>query len=139
MRLIPFRKQQRELMPLFDDFIDKFFHEEFAEDSHLMAIDVLETEKDFLIRANLPGILKENVNISIKENQLILEACHEEKKIVNNECLIRSERYLGKYQRMISLPDICDSENIKAKLLHGVLELSIPKKEPTPKKKVEIQ
>ena len=107
--------------------------------ARLMAIDVIEAEKEFKIKANLPGVPKENVSITIEEKQLVLTANQDEQKVLNTENMIRSERYLGKYQRMISLPDTCDSDGIKAKLVDGVLEILIPKKEPTPKKMVEIE
>ena len=142
MRLIPFKKLQRELMPswtLFDDFVHKYFNDDFIEDSRLMAVDVIETDTLFKIKANLPGVKKENVNISLKENQLILSAQTDERKIENTECMVRSERFLGKYQRLFTLPDNCDTENIKAKLDNGVLCLDINKKEPAPKKQIVIE
>ncbi len=141
MKLVPFKKQQRDLfsgMPLFDDFLDKFFNEDLVDNSRLMAVDVLETEKEFKVMANLPGIPKEAINISLKENQLIIEANHEEKKEDKKANIIRSERYVGKYQRYISLPENCDTEDIKAKMDNGVLNLIIKKKEPSPKKQIAI-
>lgn len=142
MRLVPFKKQNKELMPswpLFDDFLDKFFNEDLVNDSKIMAVDVVETENFFNIKANLPGIIKEKVKISLKENQLLIEASHEENKEEKSASVIRSERYSGKYQRYISLPDNCDGEKIKAKLENGVLDIQIPKKEPIPKKEIIIE
>lgn len=142
MRLVPFKKQQQDLfsgLPLFDDFMDKFFNNEFIDNSKIMAVDVLETDKDFQVKANLPGVKKEDINISLKENQLIIEASHDEKKEEKKANIIRAERYVGKYQRYISLPDNCDVDNIKAKLENGVLNLTINKKEPTPKKEIIIE
>lgn len=141
MKLIPFRKE-KELMPswsLFDDFMDKFFNEDFTENSKLMAVDVIENEKEFCVKANLPGIAKENVSVSMKDNQLIISAQQNiNKESKENETVIRAERFSGSYQRSINLPDICDTENIKAKLDNGVLTLNIPKKDPTPKKEIII-
>ena len=141
MKLIPFRKE-KELMPswaLFDDFMDKFFNEDFTESSKLMAVDVIENEKEFCVKANLPGIAKENVSVSMKDNQLIISAQQNiNKESKENETVIRAERFSGSYQRSINLPDICDTENIKAKLDNGVLTLNIPKKDPTPKKEIII-
>jgi len=142
MKLIPIRKE-KEMMPmwsLFDDFMDKFLNEDLTENSKIMAVDVLENDKAYEIKANLPGIPKEKVNISVKENQLIISASHEvSKEEKQKDTIIRSERFSGSYQRVISLPDNCDAENIKAKLDNGVLSLNIPKKEPSPKKEIVIE
>jgi len=142
MKLIPIRKE-KEMMPmwsLFDDFMDKFFNEDLTENSRIMAVDVLENDKNYEIKANLPGISKDKVSISIKENQLIISASHEvSKEEKQKDTIIRSERFSGSYQRSISLPDNCDTENIKAKLDNGVLSLNIPKKEPIPKKEIIIE
>lgn len=142
MRLIPFKRMQKDLLPnwsMFDDFIDKFFHDDFISDSKLMAVDVIENEDNFKIKANLPGVKKEDIKIFVKENQLIIEAKHEEKKCENNTNIIRSERYVGKYQRLFTLPDNCDKSNIKAKIEHGVLELSITKMQPAPKLEIVVE
>lgn len=142
MKLIPIRRE-KEMMPmwsLFDDFMDKFMNEDLTDNSKIMAVDVLENDKGYEIKANLPGIRKENVKISMKENQLVISASHEEsKEEKNKDTVIRSERFSGSYQRVISLPDNCDGENIKAKLDNGVLSLNIPKKEPSPKKEIVIE
>ncbi|MCK9330414.1 MAG: Hsp20/alpha crystallin family protein [Candidatus Cloacimonetes bacterium] len=142
MKLVPFKKQNRDLfsgMPLFDDFLDKFFNDDIVGNAKLMAVDVMETDEEFKIMANLPGIQKKDVKISLKDNQLIIEAEHQEKVEDKKTNYIRSERYVGKYQRYISLPDNCDVENIKAKMENGVLNLEIKKKEPTPKKQITVE
>ena len=142
MRLIPLKNVQRDIMPswsLFDDFIDKFVHDDFVNESKLMAVDVIENTIAFKIVANLPGVKKENIIISIKENQLIIEAHHEEKNTKNQESMLRIERYQGKYQRLFTLPDNCDKDNITANIENGVLVLNIKKKEPIPKKIISIE
>jgi len=141
MRLIPFKRQQNELAPsfsLFDDFIDKFFSNDIPSDYRLMAIDVLEKDNSFIVKANLPGVKKENIAISLKENQLVIEAKHETSSETHNHSIIRSERYIGNYQRKIILPDNIDPDNISAKLENGVLYLTVPKIEPKPRKEITI-
>ncbi len=141
MKLIPLRKE-KEFMPIwsvFDDFMDRFFNEDFTENSKLMAVDVIENETEFKVMANLPAILKENIKVTMKNNQLMIEAKHEHKKDEKDHgTIIRSERFTGNYQRIINLPENCNSDNIKAKLENGVLLLTIPKKEPLPKKEIMI-
>lgn len=142
MKLIPLRKE-KDFMPIwsvFDDFMDRFFNDEFTENSKIMAVDVVENDNEFKVMANLPGILKENIKVTMKENQLMIEARHESKKEEKEHgTIIRSERFTGSYQRIINLPENCHSEAIKAKLENGVLQLVIPKKEPAPKKEIIIE
>ena len=142
MKLIPLRKE-KDFMPIwsvFDDFMDRFFNEDITENSKLMAVDVVENENEFKVMANLPGVQKENVKVTMKENQLMIEAHHEVKKEeTDHGTIIRAERFTGNYQRIINLPDNCQSDAIKAKLENGVLQLIIPKKEPVPKKEIVIE
>ena len=142
MRLIPFSTRQRNIMPswnLFDDFIDSFLRDDITQNTKLMATDVIENEKQFVIKANLPGIEKKDVNISLKDNHLLIEATAETKNECKNTNVILLERYNGKYQRLITLSENCDTDKIKAKLDNGVLVLEIPKKEPIPKKDIVIE
>jgi HSP20 family protein len=104
-----------------------------------MDVDVIETDNDFKIKANLPGVKKEDIKVFTKENTLIIEASHDEKICQNVTGIIRTERYAGKYQRLFTLPDNCDKENIKAKTNQGVLELTINKKEPAPQREIAIE
>jgi len=142
MKLIPVKKE-KDILPvwsLFDDFMDRFFNEEITDNSRIMAVDVLENSNEFKIKANLPGIPKENASISVKDNQLIINAHHEKSSEESEKgSIIRSERFTGTYQRIINLPENCDTENVKAKMENGVLLLTIPKKEVRPKKEIVIE
>ncbi|HPY96257.1 MAG TPA: Hsp20/alpha crystallin family protein [Candidatus Cloacimonadota bacterium] len=140
MKLIPIRRENMPMWSLFGDMMDRFLNEDISENAKIMAIDVLENPKSFDIKANLPGIPKEKINISIKDNRIVISASHEEvKEEKEKDTIIRTERYSGSYQRTLSLPENCDTNNISAKLENGVLSLSIPKREPTPKKEITIQ
>ncbi len=133
----------RDLFPLmsslFDDFLSNAFTEEQTEANKMMPMDVSEREKEFIIRANMPGIKKENIKISVSNNsELTIEGKQESEKTEKNETVFRYERYKGNYRRSVSLPDVCDIEKVEAKLEDGVLTLFIPKKEPSPAKEIKI-
>ena len=133
----------RDLFPLmsslFDDFLSNAFTEEQTEANKMMPMDVSEREKEFIIRANMPGIKKENIKISVSSNsELTIEGRQESEKTEKNETVFRYERYKGNYRRSISLPDVCDIEKVEAKLEDGVLTLLIPKKEPSPAKEIKV-
>lgn len=135
-------KRNRDLFPvmtsLFDDFFSNAFSEEQSEDNKMMPMDICEREKEFVVRANLPGIKKEDIKVSVHDNELIIEGKQNTEKKEENQNVYRYERYKGNYRRVVSLPDVCDTENVKANLNDGVLTLVIPKKEPLPAKEIKV-
>lgn len=145
MKIVPYRKGQ-ELRPMgtmlsiFDDFFNRALDEEAAEDNiRSMAMDIVEHDKEFEILANLPGFKKENVKISVHDNQLLMEAKCEENKEESRGTVYRCERYGGSYRRNLLLPENSDLVNISARMEDGVLHLVIPKKEPSPQKEIVIE
>ena len=135
-------RNTRNLFPimssLFDDFISNAFIDEQTEANKMMPMDVAEKNNVYIIRANMPGIKKENIKISVHDNELIIDGKQEEEKTDKNETVYRYERYKGNYKRVISLPETCDIDNVKATHENGVLTLEIPKKEPIPAKEITI-
>ncbi len=142
MRYVPIRRSG-EYFPMasaFDKFFDNFLQEDKAEENvRNMAIDLVENEKDYQIKADLPGINKKDVHISIDNNSLIIEAKREDKKEEKKGSFYRCERYSGNYKRSITLTEQCDANSIKAEFKDGVLIITIPKTEPEPAKKIEIK
>jgi HSP20 family protein len=147
MKIIPYRKGQEmrptgTMLSLFDDFLNRAFdiEEESGEDNfRAMAMDIVEHDKEFEVKANLPGFKKDDVNISVHDNQLLIEAKCEKEKEETKGTMYRCERYSGNYRRNLLLPDNSDLSKIKARMEDGVLRLVIPKKEPTPQKEIVIE
>jgi len=135
MRLLPAKTP----MSLLDDFVDSFFNESISNDSRLMPVDVHEYDDRFVVKADLPGVKKENLKISLRAGELLIESCEEKEKVEDNEVMHHRERYVGCYQRIIKLPDICDEEVIKAQLADGVLTVDIPKVAPKPRREIVIE
>ena len=144
MKLVPYRRLNEirpmsNMLSLFDGFFNNVFEEDSSEDNfRAMAMDITEHDNEFMILANLPGYKKDNVKVSIHDNQLMLEAFREDSQEEQRGTIYRSERYRGSYRRNLSLPENADVNKIVAKMADGVLKLSIPKKEPTPMKKISI-
>lgn len=145
MKVIPYRKGQEmrpmgAMLSLFDDFFNRSMDEESAEDNfRSMALDIIEHDKEFEILANLPGFKKENVKISVHDNQLLLEAKCASSKEESKGTVYRCERYSGNFRRNLLLPENSDLSKISAKMEDGVLHLLIPKKEPSPQKEIVIE
>ena len=102
------------------------------------AMDLAETNDDFVLRVDLPGLSEEDVNIELEDNVLTIsgqrKAEHEERK----EGYHRVERASGSFSRSLTLPEGVDPERVKASFDRGVLEVKIPKPEQRKPRKVTI-
>jgi HSP20 family protein len=102
------------------------------------AMDLVETDEDFVLRADLPGLSENDVNIELEENVLTVsgerKSEHEERK----EGYYRVERTSGAFSRSLTLPVGVDPEGVKASFDRGVLEVRIPKPEERKARKVAI-
>jgi len=102
------------------------------------AMDLVETEDDFVLRADLPGLTEKDVNIELEDNVLTIsgerKAEHEERK----EGYYRIERASGSFSRTLTLPEGVDPQKVQANFDRGVLEVRIPKPEQRKPRKVTI-
>ncbi|HUY03772.1 MAG TPA: Hsp20/alpha crystallin family protein [Rhodocyclaceae bacterium] len=102
-------------------------------------IDVSEEDKTYLIKAEIPGVKKEDIHISVEGNQVSISAeVKKEKEEKEGKRVIRSERYYGKVYRSFSLSQEVDQAAAQAKYADGVLELTLPKKPGTTAKKITV-
>ena len=99
-------------------------------------MDMKETDKEYVVKADIPGYDKDDINISISDGALTIEAAKDEENEVKEGRYIRRERTSGKMVRTIMLDDSMDHEKISAALDNGVLTITIPKV-PVPEKEVK--
>ena len=135
-------------MPAMPDRLNRFFDDPFfsigrmAEDSGLgmwnPAVDLYEKDDHFMIKAELPGVDKNDINIDLKDRLLTLSGERTHDKEVNEENYYRRERSYGKFQRAFTLPADVDSDKIEAEFKDGVLQIKVPKPEGRKAKKVTI-
>jgi HSP20 family protein len=105
-----------------------------------MKMDVKEDEKAYTVHAEIPGVKKEDIQISIDGNQVSISAeVKREKEEKQGEKVLRSERYYGRVYRAFSLGQDVDQENAKASYDNGVLELTLPKKGAAGGKRLTVQ
>jgi HSP20 family protein len=95
---------------------------------YVPAVDVVEENDRFILRADLPGVDPNNITISMENGALSLTGERYAEKSENANGLHRIERLSGKFYRRFSLPESADAENITAKSANGILEVAIPKK-----------
>jgi len=92
--------------------------------------DVKETKDAYVLKADLPGVKDEEVDVSLSGNMLTISGKKEEEHKEEGEQYYAMERTYGSFSRSFSLPDMADGERIEAKLENGVLTLTLGKKQP---------
>ena len=95
--------------------------------------DIKETDKCFCVKAELPGMKKEDLNIEMNDNMLTISGERASEKKEDTEQWHCIERCYGKFSRSIKLPKNVDEKNIQAKFENGMLELTVPKTPEKPK------
>ena len=109
-------------------------------DAPEIKMDVSEDDKAFRIKAEIPGVNKEDIKVSIDRNQVSISAeVKHEKEQKEGESVIRSERYYGNQYRGFTLQHDIDEEKAEAKYDNGILELMLPKKKPTSVRQVAVK
>ena len=93
------------------------------------SVDVSETDDRFEVRAELPGVAKDDLHVSVKDNLLTLSGEKRQANVDDTQNYRRAERRYGHFQRRFTLPAEVDTDDIKAEYSDGVLTLSIPKPE----------
>ena len=103
------------------------------------AIDVTETDKTYVVKADLPGIKKDDINVTVHDGILTISAeTSSDTETKDDDKVIRRERRYGKYYRSMSLNQQVDENAVKASYTDGVLELTLPKKEAHTPKKITV-
>lgn len=90
-------------------------------------VDIEETDKEILVKAELPGVEPRNVNVSVTGNTLTLTGQKEEQREERSSGIYRSERRFGSFQRSIPLPEYADPDKVDAEFDNGVLTVRLQK------------
>jgi HSP20 family protein len=103
------------------------------------AVDIYETADSIIIKAELPDVDQNDIDVRIEENTLTLKGERRHEDEVKKENYHRIERYFGTFQRSFSLPTTVDQENVAAICEKGILTITLPKKEETKPKQINIK
>ena len=128
----------------FDDLFRGFFVRPLSFEAPASAaqfrVDVSEDEKAYQIRAEIPGVKKEDINVTIDGDTVAISAeVKNEKEAKDGERTLRRERYYGKVQRAFQLGQPVDENSASARYVDGILELTLPKKAATSARRISIQ
>jgi HSP20 family protein len=104
-----------------------------------MKIDVTQNDKAYSVKADMPGVKKEDIHVEIDGNIVAISAeVKKEKEEKKDERLVRSERYYGRLERSFTLDHDVDEAAVEAKYSDGVLNLTLPKKAKTTSKQIAV-
>jgi len=113
--------------------------EETTSRDLIPAIDVNEDENQYTVRAELPGVKKDDIDVTVENGVLTIKAeTRSETEEKKGERIIRQERRYGKYLRSLRLGNDIDEQKVKANYTDGVLELKLPKAEAVKPKRISV-
>jgi HSP20 family protein len=140
------------LTPRFGDFWNQFnrlinvpyFRPEAGEEALTVAdwmplVDITETENEYVFKAELPEVKKEDVKVTLEEGILTLEGERHKEKEEKNKKFHRLERSYGKFLRTFTMPSDADEMKIEAEFKDGLLNIHVPKSEKAKPKKIPVK
>lgn len=128
-------KNMREMQKEFEKKIS-----EYAENiPEKLSMDVMETDDAIIIKTDLPGVKKEDINIELTENTISISAVFEEEVEIEEANFIKKERKYGEARREMRLPEKIRVEDAKAKFENGVLTVELPKVEVKKKQTLKVE
>lgn len=141
MTLVRYNRPNKDVTSKrFSDIMDEFFNDVVSSrrDSFVPGIDISETETQFQISAELPGMKKEDIDISLENGRLSISGERQFKNEEEGKTFHRVETSYGSFNRSFQLPDNVDENSIQASYEDGLLNISIDKNEEKVKKQIEI-
>ena len=138
-RFEPFRglSLQGQLNRLFNETFDRSW-DEASLTAWAPAVDIFETEQELVVKADLPDIKPEELDIRVENNILTIRGERKFEKKVEEKNYLRVERTYGSFSRSFSLANTVKTEAIKAEYKNGVLTLTVPKREEAKPKQIKV-
>ena len=132
---------EKKIQRMFDNFLEFPREWEFPITGGELypSVDISETPQQYSIRAEIPGMKKEDVKISINKNCLTISGEKKEEKKTGDQKFHRMESYYGSFQRSFVLPEGIKADKVEANFKDGVLSITVPKSEETKEKTVDIK
>ncbi len=103
------------------------------------SVDIVEDDKEFLVKAELPEVKKEDVHVSVQNNVLTIQGDRKFEKEEKGKRYHRRERSYGSFTRSFSLPEGTDAAKVKAEFKDGLLQVHLPKSEQAKPRQIEVR
>lgn len=145
MELMPWRpfgtlsSSRRDLDRLWDRLFREAPSMGAATEEWLPSVDISETRKNFIVKAELPGLEAKDVKVSLSGDLLTIKGEKKKEEEEKDEHHHYIERYSGSFQRSFQLPTSVKADKVEATFEKGVLKITIPKAEEAEKKEIEIK
>lgn len=139
VRWFPFREMANMHGQLNRMFADETHAEEEGCGAWTPAVDIIEKGDDLVIRAELPGVDRDDIEVNADNGKLVLRGERKREVETNEHNVYRLERVYGTFSRSFSLPKTVDASQISATYKDGVLEVVLPKSEEAKPRKVRIE
>ena len=125
---------------LFDDSLARLrgAEDDMSLSNWSPSVDIYETAESIVIKAEVPGVKKEEISVEVKDDTLYLKGERKFEKDVKEENYHRMERSYGAFRRVFSLPATVEQDKVKATFKDGVLEIILPKVETAKPKKITV-
>jgi HSP20 family protein len=128
------------------DELDRLFESpwtELARTSQLLsgwtpALDVHEDKDNFIVQAELPGMKREEIDVSLHDGALSISGERKTEKKYEEAEVYRTERFFGKFQRTVTLPAPVAADRVKAQYKDGILTITLPKTEAAKPKQIDV-
>ena len=143
----------QDLWRAFDDVFERFRSDfedillpsywdralDLLPETRVPAVDLEDRDKDYVLKAEMPGFKKEDIEIEVKDDSVEITGAAGWKYDKKEQAYICKERACESFYRMVDLPEEIKVDDVKANLSEGVLEITLPKKAPKQKRKVAIK
>jgi HSP20 family protein len=127
------------------DLFDRFFgdfalpSQMFEDTEWIPAFDVSETDKELIVKAEIPGMDKKDINVTVSDGMLTIKGEKKHEKKEENQHYHRVERRFGAFSRTMKLPIEVETDKVDATYKDGVLSITLPKPEAVEPKKIEVK
>ena len=139
-------RMEREMNRLFSDFFGegpRFLWPRWSsgglEGYQAPVVDVYEEKDDIVVKAELPGLTKDDIEVNVTDHQLTLKGEKKKKEETKEDDYYRCERSFGSFSRVLELPAEIQTDKAKASFKDGLLEIRVPKTEEAKKKQIKVK
>jgi len=141
MRNLMIRPSRYNVANDMDEFFNDFWRWPFVSrrDTFAPATDIEETDKEYALTFELPGMKKDDIKVSVEDGVLTVSGEKKEKKEEKNKNLVRTEIQSGSFSRSFTLPKSVDVSNISADYKDGILTVTLQKREEAKPKQIEVK
>jgi len=124
---------------VFQDTVNRLMSDQATARPWAPSVDILETENDLVLKADVPGVELKDIDIQLENGTLTLKGERKFESEDNNKGFHRMERSYGSFVRYFTVPDTVDSDHVRADYHNGVLTVTLPKKEIAKPKAIKVQ